>query len=836
MPDVAQTTNSQDLEFSVNTFDPASAQPDYPQLLLQKQKEMQSGLNQTLNRNLKTFQELEPELFQRIQNAGFTKQLQFLCTSNGVPNLFLIEQNRFLYPAFDPIEYCDKQVEVYLKNKPCRQTYFAEEKEQLGQVHFRYINELLRYQRANLQSQVTLEQTHACPCMIVLGVGLGFHISRLYESVEIGSLLIVEPDMDLFFASLFTFDWANLLTYIHNEPNREIKFFIGLNREQFKEQLEAYYVAGRSVLADFYWSIKHYSSPEINQAEAVTFEFFNRLNSGIGFFDSRLFALSQSIANVTQGAHYMRKLKYRGDLPQHILKLNHLTSSLKLPNDILNIPMCVVANGPSLSDDLPFLRKIQDHVLIIACGTALETLYNAGIQPHFYAAIERLKLISDVISLIPDPNYLQNITLLATDTIHPATVKLFKHQALLFKPNEPFLDILEYRKTQQYYDLEQVYCTNPLVGNMGLAAAATLGFKHIYMFGVDNGSARADKRQHPEESVTYSKIFSDTSHNVAQEDQDVNELTLERPGNFVEKVYTNLLYNSSAYTMEMLIKNNDDLQFFNCSNGCRLEGAKPTHSATLLEAFSKLPEVNLDKVIDSLQRLTTTLPLTKDACRDWCDKPLFNHIALSCLKLMGIITPENQDLDPNKLPAEQAAKQATGQVSGQVAGQAAEQAAWQASAEGAFTLDKVEPVFDCTLPQLNSRLDVMLILRKLQTYICDLEKTPRTKALISFFNGSITNFCTLTMRAMYLSTDDESALERARLHLKTIAFFLDDARRLYLQFAPDYCEFHHRDCLKGKIGFDHANDAAPDVPPYKQAVTQKDRDLYPVKVFKKRYE
>lgn len=832
---------SNELDVNVSTFDPASTRPDYPQILMQAQKDMLATLDFNFQKNLQAFKELEPKLFTQIKSYGFRQQVQFLCTSNCVPNLFFIQKNSFLYPAFDPIEYCNQQVALNIESRYCKQVYFAEEKEKLGQIHFRYINHLLRYQREHLPDKVTLAQTHACPCLFIFGVGLGYHIARLYELVEISTLIINEPDWDLFFASLFTFDWDNLLRFIHSEPDREIKFFIGLKPQEFKQQLEAFYLDGRNVLADFYWSMKHYNSPDINAHEAVSCKFFNRLNTNIGFFDSKLFALSQAAAHMLQQNKFVKQLKFRGKLSEEILKLNHLTSNLTLPQYLLDTPICVIANGPSLSDDLPFLRQVQDHVLIIACGTALETLYNAGIQPHFYAAIERLKQIADVISLIPDTNYLKDVILLATDTIHPETAKLFKRQALFLKPNEPLLDMLEQQNPQLSYELEKIYYTNPLVGNMGLAAAATFGFKHIYMFGVDNGSARADKRQHPEESVTYSKIFSDTQHNVAREDQKINELNIEVPGNFVEKIYTNYLYNTSAFVMEELIKIHSDLHFFNCSNGCKIQGAQAIHSKSLLKSWLKLPTVDLSSLFSSLEHsLTMSLPLSLKELEQWCDKPLFNHIVLSLLKLIGIENEENSHLKIECLPESQFTMNEQTQLSASALSTdnvkenyIEQKLSFTSSNHTAVTMGNL---YSCTLPKFSSRLEVMLILRNLISYMHSLEQQSRTKALLCFFHGSVMNFCTLTMRVMYMSENEEEALQRAREHLQTLAYMLDDARHLYINFAPFYCDYQHRELLKGKIGFDHENMLAPDVPAYVPAVTQKDRDLYPVRIFTKRYD
>lgn len=810
MPDVASNANSSDFSVSVDTFDPASSQEDYPQILMQKHKEMLANLGITFQQNLQAFAEFEPELFAKIRSSKFTQQVQFSCTSNGVPNLFFLQKNKFLYSAFDPIEYCNCQVDVFLEHKQCYQSYYAEEKNDFGQIHFRYLNRLLQYQRENLPRHVTLGQTHACPCMFVLGVGLGYHIGRIYELVEVGTLLIVEPDPDLFYASLFTFDWANLLSFIHSEPNREIKFFVGLKAAQLKEDLQAFY-ADHRVLCDFFWSIRHYDSPEILESESVVSSLFNTVNRNMGFFDSRMFAFSQSVSNVLEQTPFLRKLKFRGKLPYKLLKLNHLTSRLTVPEQVLRIPVCVVANGPSLSDDLPFLRKIQDKVWIIACGTAYETLFNAGIQPDFYAALERIFHISEVLSLIQDESFFKNTILLSIDNIHPSVVKMFAHQLLLSKTDEPFYEMLQYRDPEQSYDLEPIYCVNPLVGNLGMAAAATIGFKQIYMFGVDNGSIREDKREHPEESILYGKIISDSRSDLAKEDQALNELNLEREGNFVKKVYTNYFYTSSVKTLEILIQNNNDLKFFNCSNGCKVQGATPIHSADLLEDWLKLPDVSVD-LNEVLKQLTVKLPYTAKELASWCDKPLFNHVVLNCFKCLGIETDEVKNL-PSTLPESNATQQEVDKL-----------------------IANLQPLYDCDVPNVSSRLDVMHYLHQLQSYLKQLELDPRLNVCFSFLGGSLNNFCTLTMRSMYLSTDEESALKHARLHLKTLAFFLDDARRLYIQCLPEYYHVQHRNWLKGKIGFDHAGDPAPDVPQYKPKVSQQDRELYPNKIFVKRYE
>ena len=61
----------------------------------------------------------------------------------------------------------------------------------------------------------------------MIGIGLGYHLARLYEQVEVENLVLIEPDTDVFYSSLFAFDWKNLLEYLHQSKHL-INFLIGV--------------------------------------------------------------------------------------------------------------------------------------------------------------------------------------------------------------------------------------------------------------------------------------------------------------------------------------------------------------------------------------------------------------------------------------------------------------------------------------------------------------------------------------------------------------------------------------------------------------------------------
>ncbi|MNJ66377.1 hypothetical protein D3C77_624490 [compost metagenome] len=77
-------------------------------------------------------------------------------------------------------------------------------------MHVDYLNKLNAYldeiaSREDMLTQVPQE----VPSALVFGVGLGYHLGYLYEQCKISTLFLFEPDLDLFYGSLFCFDWAH---------------------------------------------------------------------------------------------------------------------------------------------------------------------------------------------------------------------------------------------------------------------------------------------------------------------------------------------------------------------------------------------------------------------------------------------------------------------------------------------------------------------------------------------------------------------------------------------------------------------------------------------------
>ena len=223
--------------------------------------------------------------------------------------------------------------------------------------------------------------------MVVLsGVGLGYILGELYERVNVANLVIIEPDPDIFFASLHTFDWNNLLDFIFSE-HLSIDIIIN-NDPQLCFDTFCSIMNDKGVfLSTSPFILVHYSSEFNSQFVRVFKDKTPEFSSLLGFFDDYMFGISHGFYSFFKNNN-------------HFIKKNISFEKYK------DVPVFVIGSGPSLDKDISFIQKYQDKAIIIACGTALDTLYHSGIKPDFYACTERTPVISQALQAIPDKDFM----------------------------------------------------------------------------------------------------------------------------------------------------------------------------------------------------------------------------------------------------------------------------------------------------------------------------------------------------------------------------------------------------------------------------------------------
>ncbi|MBQ9220156.1 6-hydroxymethylpterin diphosphokinase MptE-like protein [Succinivibrio sp.] len=579
---------------------------------------MKQDLVYRFKRNIEAFRKYIPEVAKKFENYKVKTGMDFFCLKNEIPNLIFTESNDILYKTDNPFELSKNQIDQIINNTIISQLRYQMEYDPYGQLHFKYNNRLIEIEQSKIRDQsVTPKQIESLPNCVMLGIGLGYPLADLYNQVEIANLIIVEPNPDIFYASLQAFEWAPFLDYIF-ENKLGIHLMIGQNADQFFLDLERFYDHHGRFLSGTWLGFTHYSNKKVKEFVALFDKHYRSLNAAMGFTDDHLFGASHGCYAI----------------------LNHKNFVLNTPlkEDYKNNPVFIIGSGPSLDHDIPFIRKYQDKAIIIACGTAIDALYHAGIKPDFYANTERTPQIKQALSTIPDRQFFDDIVLLTGDVCHPYTLNEFKHTAIFGKPDEPLYPYLA-MNFPEYRQVQYLQLMNPLVGNMGLSGAIFLGFENLYLFGLDNGKKLGSNTMHSEYTTLYKERgVGDTGGNYT--------ITKTVPANFGGKCETGYLFDLSRRNMDFLLQmeklNRKNLVCHNCSDGALLEQAAPVHSDELCVTFEKLPDIDKKAFFSYIKdEKTAKINLSEEQLTKAFDKEIFTQ---TCNKLKEIIQnkPDNR--------------------------------------------------------------------------------------------------------------------------------------------------------------------------------------------------
>lgn len=572
------------------------AEQDAQRLQQQAEQEaaMKVALPLRLAQNLAAFRQYIPHIADMYEDYKPTRPFKFFCSENGQPNLTWLDDDVAVYGA-EPYLICETLVKEFMEKGGLSRFSFSQEANAIGFVHVDYLNRLNAYLDDISKREEMLGQVpHEVPSALIFGVGLGYHLGYLYERCKIGTLFLFEPDLDLFYASLFCFDWAPLLTYLHQE-NLGLHILLGQDEETIvKDFAAAIHSRGSFLIANAFimWG---YQNEKIRKLiEKVQQEYY-LLVMGWGFFDDNLIALSHTINNIERAVPFLKK-------------------GGRIPSGYSRTPVFIIANGPSLDDSITVIEKNKDKAIIISCGSAISALHKVGIKPDIHVETERTKIVYDFLVNLNDPEYLRDVLFLSTDVIHPDCASLFNRSALAFKLSEPGA-ALYHNYFPHLNACAALGGVNPLVGNIGVSAPIHLGFKNLYLFGLDNGYKH--KGHHHSKLSSY---YNNEESAGALGEMMYGDSLWQREGNFGGMVISNAMFDTSRRVIEQVLTVNEDVRCFNCSDGARIEKTRALPST---EICLSMP-VDKSALLGEIVALCAPIPLCKQDFSSLLDVEFFN--------------------------------------------------------------------------------------------------------------------------------------------------------------------------------------------------------------------
>lgn len=304
---------------------------------------------------------------------------------------------------------------------------------------------------------------------VFLGFGLGYHIEEFFRRTPQGEALIIENRPELFLKALSARDLRSLFS-------RKISLLIGLSEEELPAAIAP--LIQRS----------HVIVPLVPVTQCSP-EYY--------LFAKELIKNERSRKQVNSTTIKRFGRRWVRNLARNVTTMAAASSLNRLENNFDAVPTLVIAAGPSLDALLPYLKQLQQRMVLIATDTSLRALARFGIAPDF--------------AVVVDPQYwnsrhldglqLQNTVLVSESATHPNVFRR-TYRALFFSGSVfPLGSYLEPQETPPHK-----LGAGGSVTTTAWDFARFIGADRIYLSGLDLGFP--EKRTHYRGSFFEERLFS----------------------------------------------------------------------------------------------------------------------------------------------------------------------------------------------------------------------------------------------------------------------------------------------------------------------------------------
>ena len=386
--------------------------------------------------------------------------------------------------------------------------------------------------------------------LVVLGLGLGFHLQELIDRTGAKVILIVEPHGEFLYHSLETVDWAEFITD-NEERGCKFSFVTQSSTPDALRKITNHFTDYGSHFIDGAYVFVHYPSVTLLDIRDRLVESVQVLYSSRGFHEDELVMLTHSATNLALGNFRFLDGKLRPERPE---------------------PAFIIGSGPSIDKSIEHIKRLRGRAVVFSCGTGLRVCLGNGIVPDFHCEIENGPGVHQVLSAVRGQFEFTGITLIAPFSVDPRVPKLFDETILFFRDSVSGSRILTDHANE-------IYLAVPTVTNCALRTALAMGFGTCYLFGVDCGT-KDMSQQHSRQSVYF--------HADMFKAEPRTDMTHTFRGNFGGVVKSNWIL---MFTRMMITEVCRVYQpkVFNCSDGAEIRLTTPKVPGAI-----KLPELSRD--------------------------------------------------------------------------------------------------------------------------------------------------------------------------------------------------------------------------------------------------
>lgn len=200
--------------------------------------------------------------------------------------------------------------------------------------------------------------------VILLGLGLGYHVAALERQMREPVLVVVEPDLALVKAALSLFDFAEPIR------SRRLTLITSADKGVVHDRL-------RGVLTHIMLGSTILTLPHSTRVQAAFYaDFMRMLRDFVQFSRLQLYTLVRNARTTARNIAF--------NLADYLAN----PGVEVLAERAAGFPAILVSAGPSLVKNLARLAALRDRAVIIAVQTVLKTLLAHGIRPHFVTSLD----------------------------------------------------------------------------------------------------------------------------------------------------------------------------------------------------------------------------------------------------------------------------------------------------------------------------------------------------------------------------------------------------------------------------------------------------------------
>ncbi|EMB5515368.1 motility associated factor glycosyltransferase family protein [Campylobacter coli] len=437
------------------------------------------------------------------------------------------------------------------------------------------------------------------PVLYFYGFGNGILFKALLQNKNHQHIVVFEKDIEIIWIMFHILDFSNELQsarlMVLQTSSLDIEFFSNFcSSKPFFQFSRIYFLE----LMSHYYERFHEDILGLNKKLAENFK-----NSIVSHGNDPLDAL--------QGIE-----QFVYNLPQMITHPSYKELLSKRKN--LSDTAIIVSTGPSLTKQLPLLKKYASKATIFCADSSYPILAKHDIKPDYVCMLERDEIVAECFNN-DFGEFDKDIVFIVKSVTHPHTIKYLQ------KNNRAFILVSTYASFIQYLKLDYFGYFNMgfSVAHMNFLLTIHLKYKNIILIGQDLAYAK--------DGQTHSQGFIHANLHNGDYERDLDKFSTTAYGGN-GKVQSSEIWTLFRHNFEkdiVNIKMNYHITTYNCTEGgARIEGTieKPFLWACenlldkdLNKPFEKLEPLSLNKQNEFLLKAYYKVCKSIEHCRDFND-------------------------------------------------------------------------------------------------------------------------------------------------------------------------------------------------------------------------